>query len=680
MTSLGSPIIQPADIEWRGNTPFSRTFQDIYYQPEHGLAETRHVFIQANRLHERWTALPAGASFTIIEMGFGTGLNFLATWQAWQQTATAAHCHLHYVSIERHPLHLADLDKALSAWPELKPHHQALSQAYPWLTPGFHRRHFAKENISLTLIFDDAINALGALYCPATGLADAWFLDGFNPAHNPAMWQQAVYQRIARLSKPHATLSTFSAARAVREGLQTCGFYIEKIPGFHRKRDMTRGELVTNPADRDSNSPPWYELPTPIPPSQHRAIVIGAGLAGCATVHHLQRRGWEVVLIDQHAKPAQAASGNAQGIFYPWLSQDFNAISQLSVAAYDYALHHWQQLEKTTSFSCTSCGVLQLDKHRHAQTWLAKHHFPDALVCALDVQQASQKAGIHLQQGGLWFPQAGWLAPAELCQAWLTSASAGLHTYYGQAITHAVYHDGHWRVYNDVSCIAEAPLLIVATGYALKNMPLANELPLQTTYGEMHTLPVAGQSANLQCVVCHDTYLTPAHHDQHSLGASYTMEPSSQLHQNLAGLAAWQAPLAQAFAHVAPLQSRMAQRLSSRDHLPLVGPWPNIPQQSQDYRELWKGRPAHRYPAASYYPGLYINAAYGSRGITHTPLFAEFLVNQWHGEAWPLPKHSLSHLTPNRFLIRQRTRHKDVKDEKEINFSVDLHNRISLIF
>ena len=79
-------VIEAAELSWPNGLPYSNQFGDIYFSLDDGLAEKNYVFLQANQLAERFAKLSANASFTIAETGFGTGLNFLATWQLWQQT------------------------------------------------------------------------------------------------------------------------------------------------------------------------------------------------------------------------------------------------------------------------------------------------------------------------------------------------------------------------------------------------------------------------------------------------------------------------------------------------------------------------------------------------------------------------------------------------------------------
>ena len=83
-------------LNWNDGVPWSERFEDIYFSRSDGLAESRYVFLQGNRVSERWQKK---SIFHIGEAGFGTGLNFLATWQLWQETRTQ-NSWLYFESIE----------------------------------------------------------------------------------------------------------------------------------------------------------------------------------------------------------------------------------------------------------------------------------------------------------------------------------------------------------------------------------------------------------------------------------------------------------------------------------------------------------------------------------------------------------------------------------------------------
>jgi len=189
-----------ADISFDAEgLPYSTLFEDVYFSKQSGVDETRHVFIDGNDLIARWQALPAEkpGQFIIAETGFGSGLNFLVTWQLWQQYAPQS-WQLHFISCEKYPLRKSDLERCCDLWPQFKELSQQLLQAYPICTPGFHRLNF-NTNVTVTLMLGDALEMYSqCLATDAPGLSqaiqpftvDAWYLDGFSPRNNPELWQQ----------------------------------------------------------------------------------------------------------------------------------------------------------------------------------------------------------------------------------------------------------------------------------------------------------------------------------------------------------------------------------------------------------------------------------------------------------------------------------------------------------
>ena len=207
---------------WRNNaTPVSRRFEDYYYSADNGLAETRHVFLAGNGLPDRWRGR---SRFTIGELGFGTGLNFLATWKSWRDSSQTGQ--LSFVSIEGYPLDAGAMSRATAAFPEIGELARALIDALPPRRPGHHLLSFDNGRIALLLVYGEVAGALDELAL----LADAWYLDGFAPARNPEMWTPDILSRVAARSAFDATVATFTAAGVVRRGLVAAGFTIKKCP------------------------------------------------------------------------------------------------------------------------------------------------------------------------------------------------------------------------------------------------------------------------------------------------------------------------------------------------------------------------------------------------------------------------------------------------------------------
>lgn len=221
------------------NVPRSERFDDVYFSVEDGLAETRHVFLDGNKLRERWSDLATGGVFRIGETGFGTGLNFLAAWQLWNELKPQNNLQrLEFVSVEKYPVTASYIKEVLSVWEGALPGLlERFCAVYPQVVhEGIHRLSPAAD-VGLTLLIGDANDLLPKF----TGPVDAWFLDGFKPATNPEMWTEIIFQNMARGSRAGTSLATFTAAGSVRRGLQAAGFAVTKVKGFGRKRDMLTG-------------------------------------------------------------------------------------------------------------------------------------------------------------------------------------------------------------------------------------------------------------------------------------------------------------------------------------------------------------------------------------------------------------------------------------------------------
>lgn len=235
--------MQFANIVWQEHKdaktsvelPYSIDFNDVYFNTDNGLAETEHVFIAHNQLQQRFSNTSL-TDFTIIETGFGTGLNFLVVSALWLKLSPK-NASLHYIGIEKMPLSLTDLTRAQTLWPQFTTVSQALIAQYLTLRSGANHFSIAAGRIQLDLQVDDITLALPKL----STLADAWLLDGFAPAKNAAMWSNEVFAQMARLSKTGTTFATFTSASSVRRELQAAGFEVAKHKGFGKKREMLSG-------------------------------------------------------------------------------------------------------------------------------------------------------------------------------------------------------------------------------------------------------------------------------------------------------------------------------------------------------------------------------------------------------------------------------------------------------
>ena len=237
--------MQFANLKWINNQPYSLDFNDVYFNSDNGLQETEYVFIEHNQLKTCFSSLKKEC-FTIIETGFGTGLNFLVIAAHWLALAPK-NAQLHYISIEKYPFTLADLTQVQALWRQFAPISSELLQQYSNIKARNNIFSMAGGRIQLALQADDISLTLPLI----SQKADAWLLDGFAPAKNHDMWSSEVLTHIARLSKPNTTFATFTSAGAVRRGLQSVGFSVQKHAGFGKKREMLAGSFMGRSDESD---------------------------------------------------------------------------------------------------------------------------------------------------------------------------------------------------------------------------------------------------------------------------------------------------------------------------------------------------------------------------------------------------------------------------------------------
>jgi tRNA U34 5-methylaminomethyl-2-thiouridine-forming methyltransferase MnmC len=234
-----TPDMRAPALEWiDGDMPFSPEFGDHFYCREDGRAECGHVFLAGNGLPERWAN---GAEFSIGELGFGTGLNFCETWRSWKVAGRPGA--LRFTSFELHPMRGQDIDKALSRWPEIVAERAALVARWPDRPEGRVEIDF-EDGARLTVVCGDALTNLAA----GRDAFDAWYLDGFAPSRNPAMWSDEIFRAVFDHTRPGGTFATYAAAGFVRRGLGAAGFTVERRPGFAGKREMLCGRRGPLPA------------------------------------------------------------------------------------------------------------------------------------------------------------------------------------------------------------------------------------------------------------------------------------------------------------------------------------------------------------------------------------------------------------------------------------------------
>ena len=678
--------IQTAKLHWQlddnGVTaPLSSEFGDVYFSKTDGLAESRHVFIDGNDLATRLANLRNFERFVIGEIGFGTGLNILAIWQLWQQIRPDNHSHLHIITTEKFPLSKTDLEQALSVWTELAGLSQQLIDNYPPPLAGCHRLNWFDERLTIDLWLGDATSSLSQV--TGEGKVDAWLLDGFAPSCNQELWSADLLAQIARLSKNHTTLATFSVASAVKQGLKHHGFTLAKRKGFGKKREMLTASLqpklisasfcklyfrynkkikpffVTLPFTasfesrrrqrRKANNVKGFELPNFSAITKPLSVaVIGAGVAGLSSAYALAARGHSVTIFDK-AQPLAGASGNIRGFLAPKLTSLKRLETNLHAIGYLASCRFYPYLTAQTGIKILqTTGCLDLLSHNRLQLDEVKD-FPIEFARLLTAEQAKAKVGYEIGQA-IFLPNAGLITTANFANAVLCHPNISFQTEKLTYFQQAYFQQDSDQVlltFTERQQFFDHVILCMAldTCDFLPTIKRFNHSRGQVTWfavdehdkAQLPKLPLK-----------YGSYYASFNENSKRhvmLGASFVRDtldttPAVADHQmNVADLADAVPDLVNntdmftVEKNLPHWQGRASIRSQTVDYLPLVG-------------QVWQAG----YESKS---RVWTFSALGSKGYAYAPICSELLVGLLCGEILPLANKMVNSLSPNRKVIRR---------------------------
>ena len=213
-------------------TLYSERFGQTFHSHKGALSESRHVFLKASGVEERLTA---GTATRVLEVGFGTGLNFFLSADA----ALGAGSSLSYCALERELLPI-EIVQSLTYGEHL--HQPALVVKYlefraqlpETLAAGSYR--FEHGTVKLEILLGEATEQT-----LTHGHYDAVYQDAFSPDANPELWSTEFLTNLYEALKPGGVLTTYCVKGTVRRQLQTIGFDVHKLPGpIGGKREMLR--------------------------------------------------------------------------------------------------------------------------------------------------------------------------------------------------------------------------------------------------------------------------------------------------------------------------------------------------------------------------------------------------------------------------------------------------------
>ncbi|WP_286830971.1 MULTISPECIES: tRNA (5-methylaminomethyl-2-thiouridine)(34)-methyltransferase MnmD [Kordiimonas] len=635
MTDEEATKDQTTQLEWRGNAPVSKAFDDVYYSAENGLEETNFVFLSGIGAPEVWADKD---HFVIAETGFGTGLNFLATWKKWEESDTQGR--LTFISVEGYPLSEDALEEAHQTFPEIAPYAAELRAAWPPAAPGFHARSFANGKIRLILIFGQAAEAFARL----NASVDAWYLDGFAPAKNPDMWSDALMDQIARLSHVGTRFATFTAAGFVKRALRDRGFLVEKTPGYGRKRERLVGEAQA-PHDLDpqpSTRPEWADLGQP---AEGSVAVIGAGIAGASVAAALQARGRKVTLV---STPDRAcASQVPAAILSPRFMRERTPAAEFFTSAYAYSCafpayrNAWAEAPGVHQMPKNAADADRLDEIRTALHWGS-----DWLSAAdqgfLLPRGGSVDTSLALEETGSSVPQT---------QVTVTKIEKA-----GPV----------WRLHGEDGQVLTADIVVLAAGIGTADLLETEDCPeLRPNRGQVELVGADVAPTLPEESIAYGGYVTATTDGFRTIGSTFDRmeavseddyEPSTEDRSRI--LSMLDDVVGVKIAEDVVERSWAGVRATTADHLPFAGPVPKGGEARAQYAPLAKDAKLGGLGLPPLHDGLYMLAGLGSKGYQYGPILGDYLAAMICGDPLPLPDNLIAPLHPLRDLVRTLKRSK----------------------
>ncbi len=220
--------LQIVDTADGSKTIYNAEVGENYHSRNGALQESRHVFVNAGLVYFLDQLAPSKSSpVSILEVGFGTGLNFLLS----ADVCSERNIPLTYTGIEAYPLSTQILN-------------QTGYQQY--VSPGVWQQFI--NNYQTSLITPTMINThcqLQTANCKLLDFSsnqqfDIVYFDAFAAAHQPEMWNEASIGHAIQFLKPGGVFVTYAITGNLKRMLKSMGLQIQKIPGAAGKREMLR--------------------------------------------------------------------------------------------------------------------------------------------------------------------------------------------------------------------------------------------------------------------------------------------------------------------------------------------------------------------------------------------------------------------------------------------------------
>ena len=474
------------DIEWIGERLHSKRFRDIYFAQD-GPSETRRVFIEPANVVER---IRHQATFSIMEFGFGTGLNFLTLARTLKDHRINSR--VRYISVDNYPLRSVDIARALKPYRNELELVDAMLSHMPPRVPGWHRRYFSDPGVELTLCYSDVASAVEEFLTSDKAGIDAWFLDGFSPDRNPDMWQADLFKKMRSVTKRGGTVTTFSSAGRVRSALQEAGFQAQRIEGGESQKRHTTLATIEHKGSNPTSPP-------------KRVRVVGGGLAGTTIAQTLARKGVAVDLHEREPSVGMRTSAIPAAIQHPRLSAADTLLALFRIHAYSHArslLNRYDAVSKIGAVHLPDDGM-PLKRLADVAELMG-----DEWMTLLDTADTHDL--INRSTDSAWFPRSAIVNGAKLCN---------------ELVAHDYIHVATRQEYDFVAPDDDVDT-VYTTGCDI--LSEIDSMPIEAIVipGQVDGFTISRNVASIRHIVAHEGYVAPQG-DTLFAGSTYEYSPWS---------------------------------------------------------------------------------------------------------------------------------------------------------
>ena len=562
---------------------YSKFYNDIYFDKANGMQESEHVYLKTNNLPMKFKKTEI---FTIAELGFGTGLNFLLTWQLWLKSRKP-HSSLTYISFENAPLSKTELIRVHKLFYNynLSDLSKVFLNKIPQTYQSTHQIFFELGNVKLVLIYDDFLSLSNFNF-----KADTWYLDGFSPKKNPSAWTEKLFQEIYKHTNWRGSLSTFTVAGYVRRGLQKNGFCVSKTKGFGKKKEILFA-VKNEPTDNIKLKSNALNNIGPV-------AIIGAGISGASLIYALRKRNIECFLIDKASSLSCGASGNKVALQMPKLTLDHSPYGLISLEAFSFS----RKLASELNAAPRSNGLILLpsrEREIYKFKKLLGNNWPLDLIQVgnYNIEVLKNIDCLHMQSSGI-------VDNIKFIKNLVKETSFFPKFNVKKILANK---DGLKDIVDDHGNVLRAKTIVWANGYEM--LDLNNKIPLIPTSGQVNYIKKSNLTSNLKINFSYGHFISQSFKGYHQVGASFhrdikTNYLESDYISNLNSIPNFLKSLwdPNDFEN----QYRVSIRASTKDRLPFFGSLNSIGSEKSE--------------------NIYALGGMGAWGFVYAPYYAELLV------------------------------------------------------